>query len=270
MAIFYLIGGTGNQLFQYAASNTNDRFSTIFLSRSVRKALGWSDHPTVLSFSPRAGLRGFLGLCPLMLDVFLARVFGRTLFTQFDTKRLKTRPQLATLVRCGYFQDEPGQRDIAPLAQTFSSKVSHSQPIVVHIRGGDFVSVAKREKSPILLQPGYYADALEMAVKTLGERAEKPKILFVTDDVDYAQRLIGCVKPELIFSVETFSLEETLSIASKAEIYVSSNSTLSYWIVRLRGDLPSFAPRPFGRNHNWIFQDAVVRVNAEYGTSLID
>lgn len=265
MAIVFLIGGTGNQFFQYAASAPEDVFSGFFLHRVVRRVLKWTSHEQSLDFPWAPKSVQVLALMILALDILLARLFGVSLFSTLDTRRLKIRPSVVELNRFGYFQDAPERRNFTELSRQISPTVNKGS-VVLHIRGGDLVTIEREGRNVYgLLDRTYFIHALKHAKAAIPAGGASEVVQWVvTDDPDYAASLnlgTGGHEPLNILSPP---LGETLALAVGADWFVASNSTMSYWIVRLRGGKNCIAPKPFQKRWDYDLPDETTRLAVEF------
>ena len=265
MAVVFLIGGTGNQLFQFATSSPNDRFSTFFLKHSVREALGWTDHEQFLTYD-EVGLMSQVGaLVVLALDIALAKLFGRTFFSALDAKRLRGAPIFTELVRFGYFQTAPERRDLEPIARQIAPLIQVGC-VVLHIRGGDLLQLELAGNNVYgLLGAEYYRESIAATLEDMERRGENiRRILILTDDPDYAATFDLSIKGAPRAEVVRTSLKETLALATGADWFISSNSTLSNWIVRLRKGFHSIAPSPFQKRNDIDLPSETCRILVDY------
>lgn len=261
MSVIFLIGGTGNQLFQYASAAPSDTFSTFFLRPSVRKALKFTDHEQLFKFPQASFISQYLALFVVVMDLAMFRLFKCTLFSTFDLRGNKTSaPILSEKVRLGYFQKANVRRDVSELLpQLRAGLTGREVRNTMHIRGGDLKLSYQEADTPYgYLPPSYYQDAL--AQLNVSGRVD-----VYTDDIEFAQHMCTQVSGDYTFNYCTGTLEEMILATSQAEHFVSCNSTLSYWIVKLRGTaLASVAPRPFQRRSDMPLDDAVLRVEMAY------
>lgn len=265
MAIVFLIGGTGNQFFQYAASAPDDMCSGFFLNPVVRRALKWTKHEQTLRFPWAPPSLQVIALIILALDVLLARLFGFSLFSTLDTRRLKLLPCLTELNRFGYFQDVPERRDITELASQISPTVCKGQ-IVLHVRGGDLLTIEREGLNVYgMLDRQYFVDALKRAKEaiTSGGTGEVARLV-VTDDLDYAATLNLASDDTELVKIVSPPLGETLALAVGADWFVASNSTMSYWIVRLRGGKNCIAPKPFQKRRDYELPEKTTRLSIDF------
>lgn len=238
MTKVFLIGGTGNQIFQYARSKKEDTFSLLFTHRRIRKLFNHTDHPQVLRF-PRSNAIGTFFLLPLLVSDFVfVRFLGISLFTEFDLLNQTCAPRIKKLMSIGYFQEEIGERDIRDTLDVEMQKV-RSDTVAMHIRGGDFLS-AKNAAGQ--LSPTYYENALKQALKV-----STPKSVTVyTNDRAYAEAVCSNLPRDLHYDFCDGALLEMVRDCVTAQTYISSNSTLSYWICRLRDtQQTTISPVPF-------------------------
>ncbi|MEL7310269.1 MAG: hypothetical protein AAFN07_02050 [Pseudomonadota bacterium] len=241
---FFLIGGTGNQLFQLARATKDDRISGLFLTGPLRRVLGHTDHETILPNLLGVSLATpFLNFVLLFLDLFLARVLGRSLFTDFDIRRFKMDASVKSLNALGYFQDriDLDAHWLRAVGDALQDSAEHAPQLAVHFRGGDFLSPANASFG--ILDRSYYSEAIGLAIQSEPTRS----ITVFTNDDESARRFFS----DVVFSEYEFTfvmepLEATLRSLVASSVFVASNSTLSYCVTAFRGnDRPSIRPTPY-------------------------
>ena len=263
MATVFLMGGVGNQLFQYVSSDEKDRFCTLFLNNGVRRLLGWTQHEKVLRY-PQSSLPSQILAClVLFIDLFLAKLVGRTLFSRLNTMKMETEPLFFEYVRFGYFIGSSERRSLDPIMPQIAS-VEEEGLIAVHVRGGDFLPV---EDLCGRLDRDYYCKGVTMGYESLvAKGCMDIRVLVLTDDPHYAATLNIAVKGLPAPEIKLIPLDAMLARSVGADWFVSSNSTLSYWIIRLRKGVGSVAPQPFQRICDFSFpQEAAHRLPVDYG-----
>lgn len=265
MAIVFLIGGTGNQFFQYAASAPDDIFSGFFLKSWVRRRLNWTDHEQAIDFSWAPLHIQTLALVLLAFDLFVARLFRFTLFSTLDLRHLVSVPLLYEINRLGYFQNAPERRALAELGNQISPN-SKQDCIAVHIRGGDLLEIESRGENIYgMLKRKYFVKALELANNKLSvDKNADLDLVIITDDLEYSETLDLDTVLQGRFENISVPLKETIQIAIGADFFVASNSTLSYWIIRLRNGKNCVAPKPFQKRYDFKLPLATHRIEVEY------
>lgn len=241
MKIVYLIGGFGNQCFQLAYGGAEADYSTIFLNGAFRKRLKHTDHERV--FEPRQKVLHFALLPLLAMDVLFAKMFGKTIFTVLDVKRLKAKPLIA-LILLGYFQEEQLYSEVPKRAAFWTFQPSDANIIVLHVRGGDILTLPDSENPNGILSMRYYARALE---KVLSEDGQIGSVLLQSNDRDYAtlvQTYLLERFPDLVIDIATSGLKDMIEGSVGARWFVGSNSTLAFWIVIFRKGIKSILPSP--------------------------
>lgn len=245
MAIVFLCGGTGNQLFQFTASRPGDRFSALFLRGPLARLLGWTEHERVVDLPAPAKWREWGALALLLADAALARIADRSLFTRFDLRAIKAEPLCARLQQLGYFQTCAPLRDAEELGHRLVAKAPPADPldIAMHVRGGDVLRLEAEGRNPYgVLPPAYFAAALARY------GGEGRRLTVFTDDREHAAALLAAAAPGLSAHIDDGPLTEMLARCIAARTFIACNSTLSWWIVRLRGSAAhSVAPEPFAR-----------------------
>lgn len=265
MQVTFLIGGTGNQLFQFATANEKSSVSTLFLGSKFRKALNWTDHEQLFSYKEASLILTIFALVLMCVDFAFLKVANVTIWTHFDTRKLKSQALWHPAVRLGYFQSETVQRNIGELAKQIPYQTAEGA-IALHIRGGDLLALEREGRNQYgLLDAAYYRKSVAVARDAIGKHGRAPtSLLVLTDDPDYASRVDldveGVPKPNIL----SVPLKQTMSRALGAEWFVSSNSTMSYWIIQLREGRSSIAPLPFQKRGDYNFNDGTDRLPAPY------
>lgn len=239
MAIIFLIGGTGNQLFQIATSDKKDVFSLVINNRFFGRVLGWTTHEQVLKIESSYNALAIFALGLVASDILIYKIFKNTLFSELDLMSIKSKPLIKRVVALGYFQEKKITRDVNDLVEL--DYHPDKLECVMHIRGGDLIKniQSSQQNKYGVLTSDYYRKALNSF-----NIPSNQTVTILTDDVSYAERLVDDIK-NYNFDIKKISLSETISKSVFANNYISSNSTLSYWVVVLRGEKASIAPLPF-------------------------
>lgn len=241
MKVVYLIGGFGNQCFQLAYGGSGADYSTFFLTSAFRKHFGHTDHELV--FEPKQKLIHFALLPLIAVDVMLAKMFGRTLFTLLDLKRMKAKPQIP-LILLGYFQEEQLYSEVPETASFWVSQPGDTNTVVLHVRGGDILTLPGSENPNGVLSMKYYARALE---KVMSKDGQIESVLLQTNDRDYARVVQTYLLerfPDMAIDIATSDLRAMIDSSLGARWFVGSNSTLAFWVVIFRKGVRSILPSP--------------------------
>ena len=139
------------------------------------------------------------------------------------------------------------------------SKTPSSSTIGIHVRRGDYKFIP----SYGTLSVNYFKKILYLV-----ERQES-RVLLASDDSDFLEEFQYGGVVERLFPQE-FSPLETMSILAKADIFLMSNSTFSFWIgwaVSMRGG-SVYIPSPWFKEEplpaRFLEIDGFVRVLAEF------
>jgi hypothetical protein len=232
MIIVQILGGLGNQMFQYA------------FARALARRMGVELKLDITAFEEYK-LRNF------ELDVFnidhqiatveeiaflrRKRLWGKTFFKE---KSLKFNPRF---LKCpkkayfqGYFQSEQYFEDAAEVvrcdftfknalsasAQRFADDISSKNAVSLHIRRGDYV----QNPTYAVNLDQYYAAAIAHMSKNVGQ----PEFFVFSDDKEYAARAFGDFT-----IVETASGVEDMHLMSLCKHNIIANSSFSWWGARL-------------------------------------
>lgn len=256
--MIFLIGGTGNQIFQLRSQF--DVYSCFFLKPSITGLLGWSKHPYVLK-----GLRSpsflwvFTCLLFLVIDLAMLWLGCKPIFGQIDLRHAKGEGRLK-IYAIGYFQSNDKLNDFRAsiLSESFNfNDQAENVPVVFHIRGGDVLSLGNIGKNAYgVLPPTYYYEALSNLSDT-----EISDAYIITNDSAYAKSIFGSAA-----KIAGGTLIEDFRLGVFSSRYISSSSTLSFWIVRCREyrKLKSVVPYPFSKSHHFSFASETKQLNVSY------
>jgi len=248
-----LVGGLGNQLFQYCAgvwlSTKNDTSLVIDFSRIGH---GGTNHgKSLLEFNlPNVDLRDIpeaqtqFGLLIRRLDSKLRRqiswynrlvmFFSHTYHSPVIGYDANLEKLSSGVTINGYFQSWRYydslkiQFELCAPSKEFGervSKIREQQAIAVHIRRGDYNELLN---SFGVLSADYYSNAIKLLDAKYGER---PIVVF-SDSLNEALPLLelaGYGKSRISYFSNSLSPAEELMLMSACSFHVISNSTFSWW-----------------------------------------
>lgn len=160
-----------------------------------------------------------------------------------------------------YFEDiVPEVRaafDLKPLLSEAGRKLATAaageHSIALHIRRGDYLSVASNADIFTTLGADYYRNALGL----LGRIVPSPRIFVVTDDQPAARELLQGV-PAITFAEGTTAFDD-MHLISACRHHIIANSSFSWWgaFLDARRDGLTIAPR------HWFKRPAALRMHTD-------
>jgi hypothetical protein len=243
-----LMGGLGNQLFQYAAGRSlADKWNVelVIDDRYVRR----KSHHTGLAldaFNIRARLmgnserQGFSEVKIRLARWFkkvirpLGKVFWETQYN-FDPS-MDTTPVGQLMI--GFWQSEKYMYDRhqlrldfelkAPLtepAQKLSEVIDAVESVALHVRRGDYLKDQKTNARHGLCSQSYYQSAIDLVL------AEKPKAEFFvfSDDPKWVETHLQLPLQCTYVSASNIAAQEDLVLISGCKHQIIANSTFSWW-----------------------------------------
>lgn len=279
--IVQLLGGLGNQMFQYAAAkrlaiekNTPlmidiSSFETYSLRKyglsNFRVNAKIADSEVLLRFKHPSR---FSQLVEKVQPYYKRHIFNERLWFYFDPNILLTPNQVYLR---GYFQNEAYFKSIEKLlredfslkatpslaATTFASQINNIQSVSLHVRRGDYSTNPAALHMHGLLPISYYEEVINQIIN----QVERAVFVVFSDD-------IGWVKENLKFSVPVIWVNglpdyEDLWLMSLCKHHIVANSSFSWWGAWLSTNRPKlvYAPDPWFANpptptgdivpHNW-------------------
>ena len=254
-----LMGGLGNQLFQYAAGVNSQVYSSKkpeFLV-SNKKVFNNTQRKFMLGDLINKDEVMYLGRLKFILLILLTKIKASVWIQEknegdFPLERVTGR----TRILVGYFQK---RIYVEPVASEILNAMSNSSlfkkvvstptknDIAVHIRLGDYVSEPAAKRSHGLSNIEYFV----RAVALLQAKHDYNKVVIYSDDSQAAYtefvNAFGRSKIPIIISSGTNEYEDLAGISSSKGIVIS-NSTFSWWAAWIGTHLHDcvvIAPRPW-------------------------
>lgn len=274
----YLFGGLGNQLFQYFAGlaiceATGAQLRLKFVGRSSNSYN--SEDIGLLAFQIKGqivssliplnvlefGLRKFFNLVDKYGLEKLLRTFGFIMSKSIDA--IYEQFRFARHIRLfGYFQELdsvcyltekkvftiPKLKNPSNWFKTTSSELSNANPIVVHIRRGDYLNY---KETLGVLDLSYF----QLAIKEVPSYLQR-NIWIFTDSLEVANELVFHLKlpdgqTRIVVPPHGSAHAESLVLMSRASAIVISNSTFSYWAAYFNSSaVDVIAPKKWFRGLN--------------------
>lgn len=256
MIIVKLMGGLGNQMFQYAAGRR------LALLRDVPLKLDISDYNLnklrsykldhfniVASFASNGDIQAIKRvnidkkgpIVRLIQKMGIDNIYSKSSYFQelafnYDRNFLKLPKDVYI---SGYWQSERYFIDIGDvIRQDFSFKDSNfeskviseeirsSSSVSVHIRRGDYVTNSHTNKYHGTCSLDYY----NKAVKYIGKKVDKPLFYIFSDDIDWVEKNLTVDYPMTVISNQySCSDIEDLRLMSMCKHHIIANSSFSWW-----------------------------------------
>lgn len=259
MIIVRLMGGLGNQMFQYAAArrlalrhatevaldlSCYDRYPGVDTPR--RYELDKLKVKARIATSLELAEIGGVGLtAPLRIRMFIRRLTGKGLCKNFyseDSKgfcrQVLTLPDNSYL--SGYWQSEQYFKDVADVLRSdfqvhaapdrrnrkIASEIRRSEAVAIHFRRGDYVENPHTAAFHGVPSPEYYQNAIEL----IRQKVENPHLFIFSDDPAW-------VRENLTFPIPATIVDhnppeqgyEDLRLMSLCRHAVIANSSFSWW-----------------------------------------
>jgi len=272
-----VIGGLGNQMFQYACGLALANRVGARLALAVDQFAGYSLHqgfelPRVFHAEARvasaADLRALLGPWRTPLA---RRLGGRLLSGSHRAGRIWFEPRDGTLLPHliqatgpaylqGYWQSEryfDDQADAvrhhlrfrdpsAPATVDWLRRLQHDPsftPVSVHLRRGDYVNSPKNQRIYAECQPAYYRAAMDR-MSALDARV---RFIAFSDDMAWAREVLANRGDQVLYVDHNRGADSwnDLLLMSRCRHHIIANSTFSWWgawLAQTPGQVV-FAPR---------------------------
>ena len=254
MIITMLVGGLGNQMFQYAAARrlSVKRGSPLKLDDSIYR----TDQAGLTPYKYELGCFRLGSKMANKMDIILAGIGGgpvsvivqllplNRIITMIREKHFHFDPEILEApdniymkghwVSYKYFQDVEDliRREftfISPqtgIRKQLSDHISSSESVGLHIRRGDYVSDKRANQVHGVCGLGYYAEAVSM----ISARTRSPYFFVFSDDIEWAKRNMRIDHPvKYVESDIKDNASEDMRLMSQCKHNIIANSTYSWW-----------------------------------------
>jgi hypothetical protein len=257
--IIRLVGGLGNQMFQYAAGRAVAYRTNMPLKLDIKyfekyklrsyqlgcfninedfasdKEISYFKKPAkkqVISYM----IHIIMNRCK-RIEVIKQKIFG---YNPYISK-IKSSAYLD-----GYWQSEKYFSDVADIIRNeftlknrpndenlkLLEKIKDFDSVSMHIRRGDYVSDPKTNETHGFIGLDYY----NKAIGFISSRIDKPYIIVFSDDIYWARRNFTTSLPVYFISNDNGNDCEQLWLMSKCKHHIIANSSFSWWGAWLSGN----------------------------------
>lgn len=279
MIIARLMGGLGNQMFQYAAGRALACLKSVELRLDLRDMNSYAPHngfelERVFNISAKiasdADCRQVMGwrASPLALRALL-----RKELSFLRGSKIAVEPDFGywpSIVRVpddcylqGYWQSENYFRHFAPTIrmdfsfkippdprnQELAGRIGQSNAVSLHVRRGDYAANPATLATHGLCPPDYY----HQAIRHIAERVAQPVFFVFSDDVAWAKKNIAMELPCLYVDHNRGSESyNDMRLMTLCRHHIIANSSFSWWGAWLnaRPDKIVVAPKRWFANGN--------------------
>lgn len=292
MIIIHVMGGLGNQLYQYAMSE-----KLKILGKKVKldfyaykSAKGDDKEWRELELEWLEGLEyecctdkertQFLDNSMCVLDRVRRKVFGRKNKTISEDKEYMPELfEMDDVYLYGFWGCERYYSDIIPVLQEkiqfpkssnsqnikALDEIDNSQSVSIHIRRKDYLTVADGKRYMGICTDEYY----QSAIKYINDHVKNPVFYIFSDDVEFAK---DNFKEENMHIVDWNTGKDSLydmELMSRCKHNICANSTFSLWGARLNKNADKLVIRPL-HHDNYEKTDAETMHENWKGWILID
>lgn len=256
MIITNLLGGLGNQMFQYAAGRALSLGYSVPLHLDVSGFAKYDLHQGfelerifngVFEIANEADVRSILGW---QYSPVIRRVVSRPSLAALRRKELVIEPHFhywhgikdvpSNCYLTGYWQSEKYFLKIAEqIRNDFSFRlplesqnadlaklIAQSNAVSLHVRRGDYINVSKNLAVYETCSLDYYRTAIQYVT----ERVEKPQLFVFSDDIDWVRDNLKtgypCIYVDHNHGSESYN---DMRLMSMCQHHIIANSSFSWW-----------------------------------------
>jgi hypothetical protein len=250
-----LMGGLGNQLFQYAFARALSvrRGETVLFDTSLYMTGNPDRSLEIASFAvdlPVADARDITRLSVdkrTLLDRIRGRVFGRDTalrgpYVGEPSYRYSPRVMQVPgndLIFVGYWQSEKYFAEVASQVRKeialkdgcstrtleFRERIAGHRTVSVHVRRGDYVSNPHARRIYRTIDPSYYFAAYRLVCS----RGEGAVPVIFSDDPEWVRHDLALSKGQIVVDPVAGCAAEDMVCMSECDDHIIANSTFSWW-----------------------------------------
>jgi len=215
MITIRLIGGLGNQMFQYAFGFALAKRKRTNLSLDI-SSLKKFDTPRIFELDQFCITRGNIGQKPLLVKIPKIGKLFKPFLNYFD----------------GYFQSEKYFADcIEDIRKEFQFKdklkIPEGNAVAIHIRRGDYVKLADIH---LVCTPAYY----ENAIAYIQSHVENPTFYVFSEDLEWVRQNINIPSNSVFVDYnQDMPSSHDMQLMSLCKHNIISNSSYSWWAAWL-------------------------------------
>ena len=246
MIIVKLMGGLGNQLFQYAfgrrtalVNNTELKLDISLYGQNIPgttpRHYSLADFATIQNIASSQETATFT-------ESFLDKIKTISKKKYIRQEDFEFKPDFLTIGPSayleGYWQSEKYFKDIettvrqeirlrSPLsdrARDLAEKIKNTRSVSIHFRRGDYASDRKTNVLHGICSPDYY----QKAIKYIAQRVQEPEFFVFSDDIPWVKENFNCNYP-VTFVEGTAREQEDLMLMSACQHNIVANSSFSWW-----------------------------------------
>lgn len=287
MIVVKLMGGLGNQMFQYAfakslaiKNNTSLKIDlTFLLDRTPRENFVFRDYDLDIfnieaDFINESELANFKAK---KSPSFIDRLFSRTIEPEtifldeqnfhFDAANIVSG---TNIYMNGYWQTEKYFQDIeAQIRKDFTFKyvfneienelnnqILHTNSVCVNFRRTDFVDLKSSADTHGLTEMAYYQNAVEL----VGKKIDNTHFYIFSDDIDWCKENVKIDFPVIFVDhvYKGFKFSAYLQLMKNCKHFIIPNSTFAWWAAWLSENEDKLVIAP----QKW-FKDQVLQSQTE-------
>lgn len=270
MILVRLMGGLGNQMFQYSAGRAlADRLGVdlILDTREFERHSLRSYQLDRFNIRARVGRKSELALWPNLVrrPLRFAQKFGLASAWYFESKPFDKQAWMLltdNIMLDGYFQSDKYFEEIEfqlkkdfqltkPLSG-FNAEIedmaSKLPSVMVHIRRGDYVANKKNYETHGICSIEYYINAIYLIRKKMSN----PHFFIFSDDMDWVKKNLNIGSGTTYVEGNNSCPEIDLYLMSRCHSHIIANSTFSWWGAWLSDcdDKNIIAPTPWFGHKN--------------------
>lgn len=253
MIISRIIGGLGNQMFQYAIGRSLASFLNTKLKLDVENFEAYDLHKYLLNkfkivedYATKEEIQAItkkkskikILLNKLSIVKYENQVYSEKREFHFDPKVFQLR---GNIYLAGYWQTDKYFRNIEDTIRKefslknppegknkeFLSKIEKCNSVALHVRRGDFVTDSKTFNKHGVCSLEYYYDS----IKLMNEKVQNPTFFIFSDDSEWVKENLEIPNNEKHFVTHN-SLDdasEDLRLMRNCNHFITANSSFSWW-----------------------------------------
>lgn len=243
-----LMGGLGNQLFEYAAAYSKARKvgAELIIDKRFYEKFNYTLHGGYRLDRLNISSRELNEEEEIIFPEWKIRIMNRFPFLSSKSKKWhhdhnghnracgKNVLMLGHWAKEEYFLEYHSElkevfvpKEIEKDALTFCDKIKNTNSVSIHIRRGDYVDNKDALKVHGVCSTRYYKEAISIIL----DKVKEPEIFIFSNDIEWCKKnILDLFPPDINVNISTgFNQEIDLWLMSNAKNHIIANSTFSWW-----------------------------------------
>ena len=222
MIITRMLGGLGNQMFEYAMGLNLARKQKAKLKINTRAYIRSNWPYSLNNFSITATRANLLEIL-IIKKYYPKQYFDESYWLNTDNwtdwMGEKSFKEIESVIREEFTLNKVFRKEFENKNHSVIEQINESNSVSIHIRRTDYL---EKQNLCIVLKPEYYTEAINI----ITQKVKNPRYFFFSDDIEWVKSNFTHQENSVFLSNKDY---EDLTLMSLCKHNITANSTFSWW-----------------------------------------